>query len=159
MPKYKKNQVSLRDTYAHYKKNISNPLSYKEHRDVLDTYGNVMADYIVGGADVKLYRGLSVLGIRKLKQEYSIDGPATMAAGKLVKKPNTHSDFFTAFVYWARHYTTINMRGWYWLSARKVKNRIKDVMEQHKGHTRYPEKSAIALRKGGELKQKMKKIL
>jgi len=159
MPKYKKNQVSLLDTYAHYKKNISNPISYKEHKQVLEAYGDVMADFILEGKDVKLYRGLAVLGIRKIKQKYSIDGPATMRENKLVKKLNTHSDFFTSFVYWARHYTTINMRGWYFISARKIKLRLKDIMEAPNGHSIYPEKSSIALKKGGELKLKMKKLL
>ena len=159
MPKYKKNQVSLRDTYAHYKKNITNPVSYKEHKEILEVFGDVVGEFLVEGKDVKLYRGLSVLGIRKVKQKYSIDGIASKAEGRLVRKLNTHSDFFTAFVYWGRHYTTINMRGWYWRTCRQVNRRIKEVMETPKGHLQYVEKSSIALKKQGELKMKLKNLL
>jgi len=141
MPKYDKNQYSLYDVYRFYRKRCKErnvePVTYREHKLILDTWGNKVVEYLQAGKDIKLYGGLATLRIRKTKRSSYIDFKASKEAGRAIRKSNVHSGFYIAKVGWTRHYTKIASRGWKFEPSRKLVLAIVKVMRTPGGHRQY----------------------
>lgn len=141
MPKFNKNQVSLKEAYAFYKKSLEakgiKPLTYKEYKLILDTWGNRVVEYLVEGRDVKLHHGLSVIGVRKRRKAWYPDRAASKEAGELVKRSNVHSGFYGAYVWWRRHYTRFSSVGWVFKPSRLLQRSLGKVMLERGGHTNF----------------------
>ncbi|HEC44439.1 hypothetical protein LCGC14_0984230 [marine sediment metagenome] len=144
MPKHNKNQYSLQQVYQWYKNSVNDPVDYKTHKLVLEVWGTVFSEYILAGKDIKLQQGLSVLGVRKKEKHTYVDRRASKLAGKLVLKPNTHSGFYGANVYWRRHYTVCNSKGWVLRPCRKLSRALGVIMKQPYGHTRYVKRAMVS---------------
>lgn len=143
MPKHNKNQYSLQYEYNTYKKTVSEPLTYKEHKKVLDLWGDIVTDYLLLGKDVRLHKGLSVLGVRKKVKRTYVDRKASKISGKLVIKPNTHSGFYGAYIYWKKNYVTCSAKGWVFKPSRALSRRLGEVMKEHRGHTRFSQRAVV----------------
>lgn len=147
MPKYDKSQYSLLQVYQFYKKRCKErevvPVSYKEHKLILDTWGQKVIEYLQAGKDVKLHSGLATLRIRKVKQTSYVDFKASRDAGKVIRKSNVHSGFYIAKVGWTRHYTKIASRGWKFDPSRRLVLAIVKVMRTPGGHRQYVKKAQI----------------
>jgi len=137
MPKLNKNQIQLREVYKHYEKKVENPVDYKTHKNILDTWGTIVNRYLVEGRDVQLHERLSKLGVRKFASRSYVDFKASKIAGKEVRVSNIHSNFYGARVYWNSHGTRINVKGWVFRPTKELKLAIKDVMIKPQGHTTY----------------------
>ena len=144
MPKHNKNQYTLQEVYRWYSKRVETPISYKDHKKVLDTWGDVVNEFLLSGKDVKLAQGMSILGIRKKEKRTYVDRKASKIEGKLVVKQNSHSGFYGASVYWRRHYTTINSKGWVFRPTRELARALADVMVKPLGHTRFVKRARVA---------------
>lgn len=144
MPKHNKNQYTLKEVYRWYTKRVEEPVSYKVHKEVLDLWGDTVVEYLLKGKDVKLQQGISVLGIRKKEKRTYVDRLASKLAGKRVIVQNSHSGFYGASVYWRRHYTTINSKGWSFRPTREFARKLGDVMQEHLGHTRFVKRARVA---------------
>lgn len=143
MPKHNKNQIPLTEVYKHYKDNTEKPLDYKTHKAVLDLWGKKVREALVEGKDIKLYHGLSSLGIRKRVKKTYIDKRASSEAGKIIRRSNSHSGFFAAKLLWRRHYTKFNSNNWGFHTCRELQSMITDVMSTLNGHLRYMQKALI----------------
>ena len=144
MPKHNKNQYTLKEVYRWYTKKVENPVSYKVHKEVLDAWGDVMVEFLLEGKDIKLQQGMSVLGIRKKEKRTYVDRQASKKAGKLVVVQNSHSGFYGASIYWRRHYTTINSKGWSFRPSRELARGLADVMHTPLGHTKFVKRARVA---------------
>lgn len=144
MPKFNKNQYSLKEAYAFYKKSVENPVSYEEYKLILDTWGNKVVEYLLEGKDVKLHAGMSLLGVRKRHKPTFVDRQESKKQGQLVKSSNIHSGFFGAYVYWRRRYTRFNSVGWIFVATRKLHRALGTVMLQPDGHRRFTMKAEVA---------------
>ena len=145
MPKHNKHQIPLTEVYKHYKENAKNPLDYKTHKLVLDTWGELVSDAIAEGKDIKLFSGLATLGVRKKKCKTYIDKRASKEAGKIVRSSNSHSGFFNAKVLWKRHYTRFSSANWSFHTTKALQKKITAVMSEMDGHKRYLQKMNIAV--------------
>lgn len=138
MPKYDKNQYSLPEVYRFYKGRCKvrgkEPVDYKTHKLILDTWGDLVVEYLRAGKDVKLHSGLATLQIRKVKCASYVDFKASKEAGRAVRKSNVHSGFYSAKLRWTRHYTKIASRGWRFDASRKLAKAISKVMKAPGGH-------------------------
>jgi len=147
MPKYDKNQYSLPEVYRFYKARCKErgvePVDYKQHKLILDTWGNKFVEYLAAGKDVKLHSGLATLRIRKKKKTTYIDFKASREAGKAVRKSNVHSGFYVAKVGWTRHYTKIASRGWKFEPSRKLIKALVKEMRTPGGHRQYVIKAEV----------------
>ena len=88
MPKYDKSQYSLKKVYSHYRKRCKErgvePVDFKKHKLILDTWGLKVVEYLAAGKDVQLHSGLASLQIRKKRVESYVDFKASREAGKAV---------------------------------------------------------------------------
>lgn len=141
MPKYDKNQYSLKQVYRFYVEGVDDPVSYKEHKAILDLWGSKVNDALLSGKDVKLHNGLSVLCIRKYIKKTYVNKALSKKKGELVKSPNVHSSFYGASVRWRRHYTRFNSAGWSFYPSKKLKKGLNKVMTANMGHTRFVKKA------------------
>lgn len=137
MPKYNKNQYSLKQAYAFYKKSVENPVTYKEYKLILDTWGYKVVEYLVQGKDVKLHNGMSLIGVRKRVKPTFINKKESKERGEVVRSSNIHAGFYGAYTFWRRHYTTFNSVGWVFRASRHLQKAIAAVMLQPEGHTRF----------------------
>jgi nucleoid DNA-binding protein len=146
MPKFNKNQYSLPEAYKFYKTTTTTtePVSYKQYKLILDTWGEKIIEYLLLGKDVKLHSGLSTLGIRKKIKRTFINRKESKRRGTLIKSSNIHSGFYVASVYWRRHYTAFSSGGWTFIATRQFKKELSKVMLAPLGHTRYVQR-AIAV--------------
>jgi len=133
--------------YQQYKKTVDNPVDYKTHKKVLDTWGEVLVSYLLEGKDVRLHSGMSVLGIRKKKKRTYVDRQASKKAGKLVIKLNTHSGFYHARVYWRKNYTQYSAKGWVFKPARALSRALGAVMQQPHGHAKFVKQAKVISKK------------
>jgi len=162
VPKYDKSQYKLFEVYRFYKARCKErgvePVDYKQHKLILDTWGNKFVEYLAAGKDVKLHSGLATLRIRKKKKTTYIDFKASKEAGKAVRKSNVHSGFYIAKVGWTRHFTKIASRGWMFIPSRKLVLALVKVMRTPGGHRQYVIK-AIVTQKNREKQAYKYKIL
>lgn len=147
MPKYDKSQYSLQKVYSFYKRRCKErgiePVDYRDHKLILDTWGLKVIEYLQAGKDVKLHSGLATLQIRKTKQTSYVDFKASRDAGKVIRKSNVHSGFYVARVRWTRHYTKIASRGWKFEPSRRLVLAIVKVMRTPGGHRQYVIKAKV----------------
>lgn len=147
MPKYDKSQYSLKKVYSHYRKRCKErgvePVDFKKHKLILDTWGLKVVEYLAAGKDVQLHSGLASLQIRKKRVESYVDFKASREAGKAVRKSNAHSGFFVSVVRWTRHYTKIHSRGWKFIPSRKLVIKLTDVMKTPGGHRTFVQKARM----------------
>jgi len=143
MPKYNKNQYLLPEVYAFYKEQTENPVDYKTHKQILDTWGTKVTEYLLQGKDIRLHKGLSILGVRKHIRETYVDRVASKKAGKLVRASNIHSGFYGAVIYWRRHYTSFSSSGWAFHPTRELKRALSQVMQTPAGHRRFVKKAKV----------------
>lgn len=134
MPKYNKNQYLLREVYDHYLTRTDDPVDYKTHKLILDTWGGIVNRYLLEGRDVQLQERLSRLGIRKKIGKVYKDPFASKLAGRQVLMPNTHSDNYIAKLHWRSHGARIAVKGWTFLPTRELKQGIKRIMLMPGGH-------------------------
>ena len=135
MPKVDKNQFKLAEMYRFYSKSVKSPVSYKDHKLILDTWGRTVSEYLMEGKDVNFLAGLSTLGVRKeIKFTYT-DFKASKEQGRRVIKPNTHSGNYGARVYWRRSRTRFKSSGWKFVPSRVLSRGIASVMKRLLGHT------------------------
>lgn len=144
MPRHNKNQYPLPDVYKWYKSRVLSPVDYKTHKLVLDVWGDVIIEYLLLGKDIKLHQGLSLLAVRKRPQKTYIDRKASKEYGKLVRKPNSHSGFFRAYIYWKKRYMRRSNKGWSFRASRKLSRALANVMQGYMGHTRFVQRAKIA---------------
>jgi hypothetical protein len=144
MPKFNKQQYSLREMYMFYKKTCTSPVTITEYKHILEVWGDKVNEYVIQGKDVKLYHGLSVIGVRKRIKPFYVDGKASREAKKVIRKPNTHSGGFGAHVMWRRHYTTMSTRGWEFEPSRVLSRGVSTIMKMPGGHTTYVQKARAA---------------
>jgi hypothetical protein len=144
MPKFNKNQYTLNAVYKHYKTTTTKPVTFKEHKLILDTWGQKVNEYLLLGKDVKLHSGLSLLGIRKKVKKTFINKRESKLQKTLVKSSNVHSGFYGASVYWRRHYTAFNSNGWVFYPTRELNRALGKVMLSPQGHTRYSKRAIAA---------------
>lgn len=137
MPKYNKEQYTLAETYEAYKTTTNEPVTLKEFRLILDTWGVVMNEFLVRGRDVSLPHGLSVLAVRKKERPTYVDKKESAKQGKQVRKSNDHSGGYGAKVIWRRHYTTMSSRGWEFTPSRELTKAVSEVMKTPGGHQNY----------------------
>lgn len=137
MPKINKNIISLNEVYKYYKKNSKAKLDKKIFKQILDSYGEEFVKFLLEGKDIKLFCGLSVVGIRKDVKFTYTDLRASKEQGKRVIKPNTHSGNYGARVYWGRGRTRIDSRGWKFVPNRSLSRGLSVVMKQYLGHTKF----------------------
>ena len=143
MPKVDKKQVTLPQVYQHYKNTTEDPVDYKTHKQVLDTWGELVNEYLLQGKDVRLQSGMSTLGIRKKIKRTYIDRKASKQAGKEVRAVSTHSGFYGAKVWWRRHYTTFNSSGWGFFPSRALHRGLAAIMKSAGGHLRYMQRATV----------------
>ena len=143
MPKFNKNQYKLKEVYKFYKTSVTKPVAYKEFKLILDTWGDLVNEYLLEGKDVKLHNGLSIIGIRKRIKRTFINKKESKRRGMLIKSSNAHSGFYGARVLWRRHYTTFNSSGWVFQPSRELNRALARIMLSPQGHTRFT-KRAIA---------------
>ena len=147
MPKYDKNQYSLREVYSHYKIRCKErgvaPVDYKKHKLILDTWGSKVVEYLALGKDVKLHSGLATLSVRKRVGSSYVDYKETKKAGRAVRLSNSHSGFFIARVRWSRHYTKVHSRGWRFMPSRKLILALVKVMRTPRGHMQFVQKARV----------------
>ena len=137
MPKHNKNQYSLKEAYNFYKSEVSDPVSYKEYKLILDTWGNIVIEYLIQGKDVLLHRGLSLLGVRKKTKLAYVDKQESKRQKKKVLVSNSHSGFYGASVYWRRHYTRFSSVGWSFKASRVLSRKLAAIMQESGGHTNF----------------------
>lgn len=154
MPKYDKSQYNLIKVYRFYKdrckKRNVEPVDFKTHKLILDTWGTRVIEYLALGKDVKLHSGLSTLCIRKVKQASYVDFKASKEAGRAIRKSNVHSGFYVAKVRWTRHYTKISSRGWRFEPSRKLALAIVKVMKTPGGHRNFVKKAKVTQKVRGK---------
>ncbi|MBV1928209.1 MAG: hypothetical protein KUG81_01690, partial [Gammaproteobacteria bacterium] len=143
MPKYNKNQYSLDQVYAFYCSRVPNPVSFKEHKKILEAWGDKVVEYLVAGKDVKLHGGLSLIGVRKYESQTYTDHQESKRQGKLIKKSNVHSGFYAAKIYWRRRYTKINSSSWTFVASRNLAKAISSVMKVKGGHLRFSKRANV----------------
>jgi hypothetical protein len=143
MPKYDKNQYTLPEVYAFYKEQTKDPVDYKLHKAILDLWGNKVIEYLLQGKDIRLHRGLSILGIRKHIRETYIDRQASKEAGRTIRASNIHSGFYGAVTYWRRHYTSFSSGGWGFYPTRKLNRALSAVMQTPRGHMRFVKRAKV----------------
>lgn len=144
MPKHDKRQIPLREMYQYYKNSTGSPVSYKDYKLILDTWGEELTDYVSQGKDVHLYHGMAVFGVRKRRIKTFVDKLASRIQKKRVVAVNTHSDFFAARMRWGMKATTFNRRGWNFRSSRFLKKKIATIMLMPGGHRTYMEEVKVA---------------
>ena len=138
MPKLDRNLILLKEVYRYYKNHAKGEIvDLKTFKEILDTHGTEFNKFLLAGKDVKLFSGLSLMGVRKHVQLTYIDKLASKKAGKKVLKTNTHSGNYVAKVYWRRSRTRINSRGWSFRSSRELSSGISTIMKRHLGHTTF----------------------
>lgn len=138
MPKINRNLIQLKQVYSFYRKNAKGELlDYKTFKLVLDTWGEEMINMLLLGKDVKLYAGLSLLGVRKEECFSYTDLRASQLQGKRVIKPNTHSGNYKARMYWMRSKTNFNSKGWKFTPSRTLSRGISAIMKMLFGHTMF----------------------
>lgn len=142
MPKVDKNQLSLNETYKFYKNNTlpKNRVSYSEHKEILELWGKEFNKALLVGKDIRLYSGLSKLGVRKRKQFTYTDFKASKIAKKRIIRPNTHSGNYVANIYWARTKTKVNSKDWKFIPSRELSRSLSMVMKTPRGHTNFVER-------------------
>lgn len=151
MPKVDKQQFKLPEVYREYKKNTTNPVDYKTHKLVLDTWGLFAIEFLLKGRDVQLHGGLSSIGVRKYKQFTYTDLKESKEKGKQIIKVNTHSGNYAARLYWRRNRTRYDSRGWKFVPSRLTSRAIAKVMQTPKGHTNFVKKIRIYNKKAKKI--------
>jgi len=134
MPKYDRNQYLLKDVYKHYKSRVDDPVDYKTHKLILDTWGDVVVRYLMEGRDVQLQERLAKIGIRKNECKAVVDYPESKRQQKRVLRSNSHSGFYAARLYWNSHGTRFNSKGWVFQASRNLKAELFKVMSKIGGH-------------------------
>lgn len=138
MPKLNRNLILLKEVYRYYKKNAKGEIvDLKTFKLILDNYGEEFNKFLFQGKDVRLFSGLSLMGVRKHIQLTYISKVESKRQKRKVVKPNTHSGNFAAKVYWRRSRTRINTKGWSFRSSRQLSLGINTVMKRHLGHTTF----------------------
>lgn len=143
MPKVNKGQISLREVYQFYKKNTKTCVDYKTHKAILDLYGTKMNEYLLEGRDVDFFAGMSKIGFRKRYQTTYVDYKASKEAKRVIRRSNSKSGNFTAYLYWPRTKTKINSKFWKFVGSRKLKRAVVPLMQELRGHTRYVERAKM----------------
>ena len=150
MPKYSKNQYKLQEVYNHYLSRTDNPVDYKTHKLILDTWGLEVIKYLLEGRDVQLQERLSYLGIRKKIGRVYTDHLMSKKAGRKVLMPNTHSENYIAKLHWSSHASTISCKGWTFLPTRGLKQGIKRIMQMPGGHRKFLKRAQKHNKKAAE---------
>ena len=159
MPKFNKNQYTLKQVYAHYLATTTNPVSFEQHKLILDTWGKCVNKYLLAGHDVKLHKGLSIIGVRKKIKRTFINRKECKKQKTLVKSSNIHAGFYGASVYWRRHYTSFNSRGWAFIPTRELNRALGKVMLTPLGHTNFIQQAIATSNKEQAKASYNKKIL
>ena len=159
MPKVDKSQILLGEVYNHYRSITQDPVDYKQHKEVLDLWGEKVVEALLLGKDVKLHGGLATLGIRKKLKRTYIDKKASKELGREVRRSNSHSNFYGAKVHWRRHYTTFNSSGWVFNPSRALQRGLSAVMKTPKGHTVYLQRAMATSKKNQSRSIYVKKVI
>tara|TARA_R110000772_G_scaffold27361_12_gene69653 strand:- start:895 stop:1344 length:450 start_codon:yes stop_codon:yes gene_type:complete len=146
MPKFNKNQYTLKQVYAHYKERVKDPVEYKEHKDILDLWGDKVVDVLLEGKDIRIGSGLSVLCIRKKKKPTYVNFKESKEKGRKIKSSNAHSGFYIARVVWRRHYTRINSSNWSFEPCRTLQRKLSEIMKTYLGHTRFTQQLSVTIK-------------
>lgn len=163
MPKFDKNQYLLSDVYKFYKQRCKErgvvPVTYKEHKNILDTWGRTVVQYLSKGKDVKLHSGLSILCVRKTKTATYVDFKESKKAQDVVSMSNAHSAFYVARTRWRRHYTTISSSGWSFKASSRLARAIHNQMIVPGGHRVYVRQSRVTSKENQRKSMHTKHIL
>ena len=143
MPKVDKGQIPLDKAYQFYKENTENPVAKEVYKKVLDTWGELCVEALVEGKDIKFFSGMATVGVRKRVRPTYVDFKASREAGKEIRRSNSISNNYVAYVQWARSRTSVNSKGWKLVPSRKLQRALVPVMRTLRGHTRYVEKAKM----------------
>lgn len=144
MPKYNKRQYSLSEVYEFYTQSCKTPVPLAQFKLVLELWGSEVNAALLQGKDIKLYHGLSTIGVRKKEKPYYIDKKASRELKTKVRRPNTHSGGYGARIAWRRHYTTMNTAGWEFEPSRELSRSLAVVMKMPGGHTNFVQRAMVS---------------
>jgi nucleoid DNA-binding protein len=145
MPKYDRRTITLQESYKWYLANSDDEykVDYKQFKLILETWGKCLNKRLCLGQDVRLYRGFSMLGVRKKIQRTYIDRQESKRQGKKVVLPNSHSNYYRASIYWKKHYTKFSCKGWSFKPTRELRKQLHDVMVEPGGHRRFVQRAMV----------------
>lgn len=156
MPKLDKGQIPLEKVYARYRRNVKNPVDYKTHKLILDTWGLIVIEHLVQGESIEMYGRLSTLAVHKKEAKLHTDFLESKRQKKWVRVPNVHSDFYLAYVYWAKQMTKVRVKGWAFKPTATFKKALGKVMKTKRGHTNFMKKAWMTTAANKEFKTKLK---
>ena len=139
MPRVNRNQIIMQDMYDWYKSLYKNHVDHATYRKVTDLWGEYARELLLEGKDLNLYVNFPLIGIRKRSKPVYIDRILSKKLKKKVYSPNTHSDYYGAFVYWRKNWANFNTVRWTFLPARKLSRGLAQVLKQPGGHRRFVE--------------------
>jgi hypothetical protein len=143
MPRYDKKQYSLLEMYAVYTKSCVTPVTFKVFKTILELWGSEVNASLLEGKDVRLYHGMSSLGVRKKEKPFYVDKKVSRELKTKVVRPNTHSGGYGARIMWKRHYTIMNSQGWEFEPSRKLSRGLAAVMKMPGGHTNFVQRAMV----------------
>lgn len=142
-------ELGLKDMYKFYKEKTTNPVTYKEYREINTKYLKGIMDLIIHKAyNFRLPARLGFFRIRKTRIDYesgkfSIDWKQSKELGITVYHLNEHSDGFRAKFLWEKKRAILKegtKRPYSFTLARDVRrNELGGRMKQPNGHAIYHE--------------------
>jgi hypothetical protein len=110
----------------------------EEYGKILSRWGELVADALVDGKDIKLYGKISIIGIRKYKKLYY--RKFDFVDKKVKVYPNSRSDYWWWKLYWNKNKRGIKFKGWRFTPTHKFIMRVTKKFLEHRGHTLYVER-------------------
>lgn len=137
MPSFDRGIIPRRELYSWYKSMYPVHVDEATFSKVFKLWGKLVAQYLLEGKDVGLYYGFSRLGIRKHYKPSYVDHKLSQLHGRRIVVPNTHSDYWGAYVWWNKARIRFSVKHWRLNTSRKLARDLAAIMKVRGGHRKY----------------------